>query len=71
MEKIWLKSYAPGVLAHVDFKDVTLPEALSGTAEKFGQRPALIFQGKVLTYTQLDYMVSRFAQALRTLGVLP
>lgn len=71
MEKIWLKSYAPGVPETVDFNDLTLPDALAQTAGRFPSRPALIFQGTVVTYTDLDEMVSRFATALTRLGVQP
>lgn len=71
MERIWLKSYAPGVPEHVDFKDVSLQQALSGTAARFPDNPALLFQGKVLTYRELEVMVSKFASALSSLGVLP
>ena len=71
MEKIWLRSYAPGVHEHVDFQDLTLQEALSQTAARFPDKSALIFQGKVVTYRELDAMVSRFASALRGLGVRP
>jgi long-chain acyl-CoA synthetase len=71
MEKIWLKSYAPGVPAHVGFKELTLQEALSKTAARFPDNPALIFQGKVVSYRELDVMVSKCASALRGLGVRP
>ena len=71
MEKIWLKSYAPGVPAHVDFKNLTLQEALTQTASRFPAKPALIFQGKVVTYQELDVMVSKWASALQSFGVRP
>lgn len=71
MEKIWLKSYAPGVPETVDFIDVTLSEALTRTAGRYPDNPALIFQGATLTYKQLDEMVSKFASALKSLGIVP
>jgi long-chain acyl-CoA synthetase len=71
MERIWLKSYAAGVPESVDFMDITLPEALTKTANKYPNNNALIFQGTKITYTQLDDMVSRFAAALKDLGVNP
>ncbi|MFH1116150.1 MAG: long-chain fatty acid--CoA ligase [Pseudomonadota bacterium] len=71
MEKIWLKSYAPGVPATVDFIDMTLPEALDGTTKRYPASPALIFQGTTVTYSQLSDMVSRFAASLKKLGVKP
>ncbi len=69
MEKIWLKSYAAGIPSTVDFKEITLQESLSQTAVKFPNNRALVFQGKAITYQELDLMVSRFAAALRNLGV--
>jgi long-chain acyl-CoA synthetase len=71
MEKLWLKSYAPGVPADVEFKNITLPEGLSQTASRYPNNPALAFQGKTITYKELDLMVSRFASALKGLGVGP
>ena len=69
MEKIWLKSYAPGVPSTIDLQDITLQEALTRTASRFPHRPALIFQGKTISFKELDEMVSRFASALKGLGV--
>ena len=71
MEKIWLKSYAPGVPPTIDLQDITLQEALTRTAGRFPHRPALIFQGKTISFKELDEMVSRFASALKGLGVKP
>ena len=69
MEKIWLKSYAAGVPSTIDFKEITLQESLSQTAARLPNNRALIFQGKTITYRELDLMVSRFAAALKSLGV--
>ncbi len=71
MEKIWLKSYAKSVPPEVEFERITLPEALSRTAKRFPERPALFFQGATITFSRLDDMVSRFAAALRAIGVKP
>ncbi|MDQ7782063.1 MAG: long-chain fatty acid--CoA ligase [Desulfomonilaceae bacterium] len=71
MEKIWFKSYYEAVPKELDFEKVTLPEALSRTAKRFPDRPALLFQGATITYRNLDDMVSRFASALKAIGVKP
>lgn len=71
MDKIWLKSYAPGVPATIDFRDLTLHEALTQTAAKFPDNRALVFQGKTISYRELDVMASRFASALKSLEVGP
>jgi long-chain acyl-CoA synthetase len=71
VEKIWLKSYAAGIPAEVDFKEITLQELLSHMATKLPGNRALIFEGKTITYRELDLMVSKFAAALKFLGVEP
>jgi long-chain acyl-CoA synthetase len=71
MEKIWLKSYAPGIPESIDFEKIDLPQALTRSAGRFPNNPALLFQGTVINYRQLDEMVSRFAAGLAGLGVQP
>lgn len=71
MEKIWLKSYAPGVPATIDLEDIPLHFSLTNTASRTPNNPALLFQGKVINYKELDEMVSRFAMGLKSLGVGP
>jgi long-chain acyl-CoA synthetase len=71
MEKIWLKSYAPGVPAMVDFLDITLQETLTRTAKSMPSNEALLFQGKTIVYKELEDLVSQFASGLRKLGVQP
>ena len=71
MEKIWQKSYYEAVPKEIDFEKITLSEALTRTANKFPENPALLFQGTTINYRTLDDMVSRFASALRGIGVKP
>jgi long-chain acyl-CoA synthetase len=71
MERIWLKSYAAGVPEEVDFKKIGLSESLRQTARKFPEAPALIFQGKTINYAEMDVLVSKFASALKSLGIAP
>jgi long-chain acyl-CoA synthetase len=71
MEKIWTKSYAPGVPEEIDFKDITLQQALDDTTDRFPDNTALVFQGKRVSYSQLSQMVARLAGGLRKLGVKP
>lgn len=71
MEKIWLKSYFKSVPADITMDKIALPEALTRTAKRFPDQPALLFQGTKITFQQLDDMVSRFASGLRALGVSP
>jgi long-chain acyl-CoA synthetase len=68
-EKIWFKSYAPGVPQEIDFENMTLPEALKRSAQIYPESTALLFMGKHLSYAELDRLVNRFARALLDLGV--
>jgi long-chain acyl-CoA synthetase len=71
MERLWHTAYAKGVPSSVHFNDVPLYEAFRRTVSKFGERPALLFQERAISYRELDEMVSRFASALGKLGVRP
>ncbi|MBI5251183.1 MAG: long-chain fatty acid--CoA ligase [Desulfomonile tiedjei] len=71
MEKIWLKSYGGGVPQEMEFEKISLAEALSRTAKRFPNNPALLFQGTSVRYSELEDMVSRFASGLVKLGVKP
>jgi long-chain acyl-CoA synthetase len=68
-QRIWHKSYPPGVPAEIDFDRITMPEALTRSALRFPDNPALIYFGTVITYRELENLVNRFAKALRALGV--
>lgn len=71
MERIWHKSYTKGVSPNLKFDEISLPEALVRTASRFPDKPALIFQGTVLTFKELDDMVARLSNALVNLGLRP
>jgi long-chain acyl-CoA synthetase len=68
-EKIWFRSYAPGVPHEIDFEKMTLPEALKRSAQIYPESTALLFMGKHLSYAELDRLVNRFARALLDLGI--
>jgi len=68
-ERSWHRSYMPGVPRELDFDKITMPEALTRTAGRFPDRPALVFMGKKISYRELDALVNRFAAALTAIGV--
>jgi long-chain acyl-CoA synthetase len=68
-EKLWHKSYAPGVKKTLDFEQVTISEALTRSARKFPDHTALNYMGKKITYRQLEGLVNCFAGALIDLGI--
>ncbi len=69
MEKIWQKQYVKRVPKTIQFDETTLPEALTRTASRFPDNPALIFRGTTVTYRELEDMASRFAGALSAMGL--
>ncbi len=68
-ERIWHRSYVSGIPKEINLEDITIPEILSRTAQKFPNRIALIFLGKKITYKELDRLANRFAHALASLGL--
>jgi len=71
----WFRHYEEGVPRTIPFPDITLPDVLDQTADRFPQRVALRFYldarlpVPALTYEQLQDATRRFATALFQLGV--
>jgi len=68
-EKLWHKSYAPGVARTLDYERLTISEALSRSAREYPDRTALNYMGRKISYRELETLVNRFARALTALGV--
>jgi long-chain acyl-CoA synthetase len=69
VSKIWHDFYPSGVPQSLKFDETLLPEALRRTARNFPDRPALVFRSTVITFRELEELVSKFAAALKSLGV--
>jgi long-chain acyl-CoA synthetase len=69
MSKPWLKFYPEGVPEAVEVPEISVPELFDQTADKYGNRTALIFYGKKISYKKLKELIDRFATALADLGV--
>jgi long-chain acyl-CoA synthetase len=67
----WTRWYDPDVPVEVDVPPVTLADSLRRTAERFPDRPAVIFMDRAWTYRELYARAARFAGALRAAGVAP
>jgi len=68
MEKIWLKSYPPGVPAEVDASVFSsLNEISEQNFKKFAALPAFVQMGASITYRQLDEQSRRGGVPLRRL----
>lgn len=65
----WLKSYPEGVPHTVEIPDLPVPALFDEKAEKYGNKTAVIFYGKEISYRKLREESDRFAAALADLGV--
>ena len=54
MERVWLTQYDPGVPGTLSYPDIALPDLLTRAAERYPDRPALRFYGRVIRYRELD-----------------
>jgi long-chain acyl-CoA synthetase len=70
-EKLWHKSYAPGVKKSLNYQKITVSQALTRSAENFPDHFALNYMGKRITYSQLESLVNAFARALTDMGIRP
>ncbi len=70
MEKIWLKSYPPGVPETIDLADAPSLAAVCETAcAKYAAQDAYLSMGASLTYRQLDRRSREFAGWLQSIGL--
>jgi len=70
MTKPWLKYYPDDVPEEAEIPNVSVPELFDQVADKYGNKTALIFYGKKISYTKLQELTDRFATALADLGVI-
>ncbi|MBS0380089.1 MAG: AMP-binding protein [Proteobacteria bacterium] len=69
MDRIWLKSYPPGVPAEIDPSQLrSLKELIEQTCQAHGDRVAYVQMGTQLTYRQLDERSQAFAAYLQQEG---
>lgn len=65
----WLEKYPPGIDYFMDLPARPLPDLLDRATERFPDRPAITFKGKVTTYRQLSAAIGRAAAGLQANGV--
>ena len=68
-EKKWLGAYEKGVVEHLNYQTVVMPEFLDRTVGEFSHKTALVFQGYKMSYGELHDAVGRFAAVLRGFGI--
>jgi long-chain acyl-CoA synthetase len=70
MEKIWLKSYPPGVPAEIDPSQLrSLKELIETSCQRYADRVAFIQMDATLTYRELDQRSREFAAWLQQTGL--
>ena len=66
MERIWLKSYPPGVPADIDPDEYqSLVELFDSGIAKYAKRPAFTNMGKTITFAELEKCSRDFAAWLK------
>jgi len=68
---VWQRHYDPGVPPDLPADDGTLVDFLRRSVEAYPDRPALVFENRVMRYAELGDRVSGFAAALARLGMGP
>ena len=71
MQKPWLKNYDKHVPTHLKFESKTFCEAFRETVEKYPDKAAVIYLGKVLTFRELDLLSNQLAHYLKKSGLTP
>jgi long-chain acyl-CoA synthetase len=70
MEKLWLKSYPPGVPAEIDCNQYrSLVQLLDESFRKFASRNAFVCMGKFLTYAEIDEQSKKLGAWLQGRGL--
>jgi long-chain acyl-CoA synthetase len=71
VERVWLKSYSPGIPADIDVSQYdSVLDLFDETIKKFADRPAFHNFGKSLSFAHLDELSQRFASYLQELSGL-
>ncbi len=68
-KKPWLRFYPKGVSETLPIPEKSIPELFDEVIKKYGNRVALVFYGRKVTFKELEEQVNRFAHALWDLGV--
>src|ERR671924_1494507 len=70
MERIWLKSYPPGVPAEIEPREYgSLIELFEQSIRQFGDRPAFSNMGKTIRFGELDRLARDFGAWLQAKGL--
>ena len=68
MDKVWLKSYPPGVPEFIDVDAYqSVAEVFEQAVEKYGARPAFTNMGTTLSYSDIDTLTTQLGAYLQNL----
>lgn len=70
-ERIWLKSYPPGMRWDSEIETGLVQDILEEAAARWPDNPAIQFMGRALTYRELNDLANRAAKGFQALGVGP
>jgi long-chain acyl-CoA synthetase len=71
VERVWLKSYPPGVPAEIDLDEfASIRAILERSCERYAELPAFTNMGRTITYAQLDVLSRDFASWLQNVAGL-
>ncbi len=69
MEKIWLKSYPPGVAVEIDYKQYkSVGDLVDTKVVEFSDRPAFHCMGRTISFGELDRLSRAFGAWLQSKG---
>lgn len=68
-KKPWLRYYPKGVPETIPIPEKSIPELFDEITKKYGNKTALVFYGRKISFKELEEQVNRFAHALWDLGV--
>ncbi len=72
MEKIWLKSYPPGVPGEIDLSPyASVRDIFQRSCERFGDSPAFTCMGRTISFRELDRLAREFGSWLQNVAGLP
>jgi long-chain acyl-CoA synthetase len=69
-KRTWLNHYDPGTPHTIAIPNIPLHQLLRSSSARFPRHTSLIFEGRKISYNQLQEDVSRFAEALQKIGVI-
>lgn len=69
LKRFWHKNWPENLPHDIAIPDSTIHQTLQETAQKYPDNPAYYFQGKTITFKEIDALSNQLAHALITLGV--